>query len=225
MQASAKLTRRLLMIMVILLVALVALSPNIMSAYAGLGDYISEKLLGGTGATSASLYLGDSAGGPVVLGSGPLITTLAVTDATLPATGTTATLRGNLASLNGLPLANVWFVWGYTPATMTNITPVVVVLAVGDQTSVITGYDPQEVFYQFQASTDGTSLGSVRSFAVSGGRGTAFWLMWNILTLVIAMGLFILVLKLTRNPIAALVGTIIAIIGITIVRGMIQSML
>ncbi len=216
-QTSARLTRRLAAVLVLLLLVWVLVSPTLVSAYAGLGDYISEKLLGGAGATDASLYLGDSANGPTVLGSGPAITTNAVTDAIITSGGTIATLRGALTDLNGMPQADVWFVWGYDPSAMVNTTPVITVFAIGDQTAAIAGYNSeQEVYCQLRAGTDGTSRGAVQSFRVEGGTGG--WLLWNILTLVIAMGMFILILRFSGNLIVALVGTIIGILAIAIVR-------
>ena len=58
---------------------------------------------------------------------------------------------------------------------------------------------------------------------VQPGRSAAFGLLSNILTLIIALGLFILVLRLSGNPLAALIGAIIAIIAIAIVLGTLEA--
>jgi hypothetical protein len=195
-------------------------------AYAGLGGYISEKMLGN--GTSSSLYLGNSANGPIVLGTGPTISTQGVTNSVYTSGGSTATLHGNLASLNGMPLANVWFRWGYTPATLTQTSTVSVVTTTGDKAITITGYDAGlTVYYQFRATTDSATptIGATRSFVIDGGWGLSYWLLRNILSLVIAAGILILVLRVgsTGNWVAALTLTIIGLIAIVMVQNMIHG--
>ena len=220
---SDHLVRRLLILLAIFSVAWLLVSPSFISAYAGLGGYISEKMLGG--ATNASLYLGDSSSGPVVIGSGPVISTGGVTNNIMDATGTVATLHGTLGNLNGFPQADYWFVWGESPTAMTNVTPAVTVTTTGDKTADISGYHPSAtVYYQFRSSTDGTSIGLVQSFRVAGGRGWAHLLLW-LLLIIIAAGIFIAILRLTGNPVAALLATIIGIIAFYVVRAMLESLI
>jgi hypothetical protein len=195
------------------------------SAYAGLGAYISEKTLGLAG-NASSLYLGSSTAGPVVLGSGPIISTGAVTNAVLASSGTVATLHGTLSSLNGLPRADVWFVWGDSPSAMTNTTSVVTVTTTGDKTTDISGYDPGgRVYYQFRSSTDGTSIGSIGSFVVTGDRGIGYWLLVNILTLIIAAATLLAVLRFANNYVVMLMMVIIGVLAIFVVRAFLQTML
>lgn len=216
-QVSTKLTRRMVIVLGLMALALMTISPSILSAYAGLGDYISEKLLGDGVVPDASLYLGDSAGGPAVIGSGPVVSTLSVTNASITAGVSTATLRGNLTNLNGMPRADVWWVWGYSLATMVNTTAVSTVTTTGEKTGVISGYNPDIlVFYQFQSSTDGTSLGAVMSFQVGGGTGGG--LLRAILPLIIAIGMFVFIIKMTGNPLAALMGAVIGLMAFIIVQ-------
>lgn len=218
-QASAQLTRRLVVVLGLMLLALMIVSPNMLSAYSGLGNYISEKLLGDGVVPDASLYLGDSASGPAVIGSGPIVSTLSVNNATITAGVSTATLRGNLTNLNGMPRADVWWVWGYSPTAMINTTFASTVTTAGDKTVAISGYKANiAVYYQFQSSTDGTSLGSVMSFQVGGGTGGG--LLNAMLPLIIAVSMFIFIIKMTGNPVAALIGAVVGLMAFIIIQQM-----
>lgn len=207
----------------VLLLALLAwslLSPVLVSAYAGLGGYISEKMLGG--ATIDSLYLGNTAAGPTVVASGPDISTTPATAVAWPDGGvTTATLHGTISSLNGLPQTTYYFQWGYDPGALVNTTASVTTAVLGGVTATITGYDPGSiVYYRFVAGTDGTSYGTVISFSVAatGGHATGYFLLWNILTLIVVAGMIISTLMLVHNPIASLVLIIMGMITIVIIR-------
>jgi hypothetical protein len=221
---------RSISLILLAVIAYMTLAPSSVFGYAGLGGYLSEKLLGAAG-NASSLYLGSGAAGPTILGSGPLISTSPVTDATLPEHGAaTATLRGNLANLNSMPSADVWFVWGYSAATMSNTTPIVTVTTTGEKTAAITGYDPGlTVYYSFRGYSEGltTLTGGTLSFIAGGGRGVSFWLLSNILTLVIAAIILIVAFRvgISGNWTAALILVIIGILAIALVRGLLESLL
>ncbi len=211
---SSRLTRRLFATLILMLMLWIVLNPAFVSAYAGLGGYISEKLLGAAG-NAGSLYLGSSTNGPVVLGSGPRITTTQLTSADIALGPGTATLRGDLASLNGMPQAGVYFTWGYN-ASLTNTTPTITVTTTGEKTATVSFDTKQELYYQFIAGSDGTSLGGVRS--ISSARATSFSFLGNTLIILIAAAIFILIIAKTGDPLAALVGTVIGLIAVYVVK-------
>lgn len=199
----------------------VLLTPSVMLAYAGLGGYISEKLLGRSGGVDASLFLGDSADGPIVLGSEPIISTVSATSS---ASGETisATLSGNLSNLNGMPIADTWFVWGYTPA-MVNTTATSTETTTGIKTADISGLSQTTiVYYQFRASTDGAVAGDTMSFTSAIGSGRGF--MQSGLLLVIAATVIIFAFMFNINILFALTGTVIGILAFYIVKAMIESL-
>ncbi len=187
--------------------------------YAGLGGYISETLLGQSG-VSSSLYLGDSSDGPIVLGSVPTVSTTSVTNAVLLEGETSATLHGNLTSLNGMPRATVWFTWGDAHSPLSHTTAAVVVTSTGEFTADITGYDPGEtIYWQAVASTDAVNTGEVQTFQVEGGQGLGYWVLWNILPIAIAAGIVVSVFLLTGNWLAMLVAVFVGIATIIVIRG------
>ena len=153
----------------LLLVAMIIWSltmPATVSAIAGFGEYISEKLLGN--GTNEMLYLGDGTNELTVLGSGPAISTVGATSSSA-GNIVTMTMNGNLQSLNGMPRADVWFRWGYAPGAMVFTTSTVTVTSTGVQTASINPNAGTAVYYQFASSTDGTTYGSVLSLPVVGG--------------------------------------------------------
>lgn len=201
----------------LLALGLLILSPTLVSAFAGFGGYIGEKLLGD--GTNEALYLGDGTNEMIVLGSGPVTSTLPVMSSTT-AGGGQAVLRGNLGSLNGMPRADVWFVWGYSPSVLTNSTSAKTVFGAGEQSATITGFETkQDVYYQFVASTDGTSSGAVMSFVADKG----FALLEVALPIVIALAILIFIISATGNPILALLGSLIGLIGFYIVMAMLEA--
>ena len=215
-ETTKKINKALTLVLLVMLIIYSLVSPVMISAYAGLGGYVSEQLLG-TG-VSSSLYLGGTADGPVVLGTASSVVTGNVTKIAYSGAGTTATLHGNLTSFNGMDKAEVWFIWGYSPATLVNTTTAVEVTTTGEKTVVITGYsNVSRVYYQFVAVTDAQATGATQSFTIGEG-GTGGWLLDNILTLIIAAGLFIALLAFSKNPIVALILTVIALLAIAIVK-------
>lgn len=215
MQLFSTLTKRITCALMVMVILWMAVSPTMLSAYAGLGGYISEKMLG---SSIDSLYL-SSGSGVMVLGTAPTVTTLSATG--VSDTGGLATLNGNLSSLNGMPNANVWFEWGYSAGTMTNVTPTVNVGVAGVQSANLVGIDSsQAVYYRMVSSTDSTVYGNIVDFTTN--RGLAFWLLLNLITLVMAAGILIVAMKvgMTGNWVSALILIIVGLIGIVLVRGL-----
>ncbi len=221
----AKWIPRSISLILLAIIAYMTLTSSSVFGYVGLGGYLSEKLMG-TAGNASSLYLGSGAAGPVVLGSGPRLSTSPVILSEHGATSTT--LHGSLITLNGMPSADIWFAWGYSAAIMSNATPVVTVTTTGDVAVVLTGYNTgPTVYYEFRATTDSSTYtgGGILSF--SGGRGAPFWLLSNLLTLVIAAGILIVAFKvgISGNWTAALILVIVGILAIALVRGLLESLL
>ena len=215
-ETTKKINKALTLVLLVMLIIYSLVSPVMISAYAGLGGYLSEQLLG-TG-VSSSLYLGDTADGPIVLGTAPTVITGNATNIAYTEAGTSVTLHGNLTSLNSMERAEVWFIWGYDPTTLVNTTPAVEVTTTGEKTAVLTGYsNVSRVYYQFVAGTDAQATGATQSFTIGEG-GMGSWLLDNILTLIIAAGLFIILLSFSKNPVVALILTVIALLAIAIVK-------
>lgn len=206
-----------------LLVALlgVLLLPITVSAFAGFGDYISERLLGD--GVSEALYLGDGANDLTVLGSSPIASTLGATSSSA-GNVVTMTMNGNLHDLNGMPRADVRFRWGYSPSAMVYFTAIDTVSSTGERTAVIYPNAGETVYYQFMAGTDGTSYGLVESLpVVGGGHGVSYWMLNTLLPIVVAGIILVGVLLLTGNPILALVAGIVGLAGFYIVLALVSS--
>ena len=213
-----KLPKWLLVSTIFLLLLWLLLPLTFVSATAGFGGYISEKLLGD--GISKALYLGDGTNEMIVLGSGPVVSTLPAINVKMDGRGK-ATLRGNLSSLNGMPQVDVWFVWGYSVSSMPNTTAISTVFGTGEQTAVITDFNTkQDVYYQLYASADGISSGTIKSFSKA---DIGFSLLEIGLPITIALVLFIFVLATTGNPLVAFVGTLIGLLAFAIIQAMLQA--
>lgn len=205
------------LIVLIPLLLWLLLSPAITSALVGLGGYVSELTLGD--GTNEVLYLGDGTSEMLVLGSGPVISTLPATSVSMTGGGR-ATLQGNLTSLNGMPRADVWFVWGYSASALTNSTSATTVFGTGAQSTTLTGFGTKRnVYYQFRASTDGTSSGAIVSFVADKG----FNLLETVLPIVIALSVLVFTFLLTGSPVAAMFGSIIGLVAFYIVKAMLEA--
>ena len=216
--------KKTLYLIVACLIVVFITSPLSLEAFAGMGGYISEKLLGN--GIGEDLYLGNGISEHLILGSVPVISTGGVDNTAFPKTGATADLHGTITSLNSMPSADIWFTWGYTATTLNHTTAVTTGAGVGDNSITITGFNPaQRIWYKFYASTDGITSGETMSFVMGDGRSAAMYLVWNILTLIVAIIIFIVVFKMSTNPVLALIGTIIGIVAIVIIRAVIGSML
>jgi len=193
--------------------------PYTASAFAGLGGYMSEQLLGdGTGEV---LYLGDGANSAMVLGSAPIVSTGTATSSWDDKI-VTMTMYGNLNTLNGMSEADVWFNWGYKPTELVFTTPIVTVMATGERTADIHPNAGTTVYYQFHASTDGTASGTVQHLSsVGGGRGIGYWILNILLPLVIAIVILITVMIPTRDLMYAFISAIIGLIGYYLILQMV----
>ena len=207
---------KLASLLIVLLILWVLASPVSVSAFAGFGDYISEKLLG-NGVNEAQ-YLGDGTAELTVLGSGPIITTGTI----ISQSAGSAVVNGNLSSLNGMPSADVWFEYGITSGALINSTTPVTVTTTGTQTAILTGLTGGTVYYQIVASTDGTTRGDTAYFA--SGEGFGNWLMNTLLPIVLAAVILIGVLLLTGNPIAALLATVVGLAAYYIILALVSSL-
>jgi len=219
-QVTNRIVVKITAVILLCLIALTLALPSTVSAFAGLGGYISEKLLGD--GTNEALYLGDGASELTVLGSGPIVSTVGATSKSEGGVVTMA-MTGELQSLNGMPQADVWFAWGHSAGTMTNPTVVNTLTSAGLQTAVIYPDVGKEVFYQFRSSTDGISYGEVKSLIAGGGHGVSYWMLNTLLPIVIAGIILVTVLLLTGNPILALVASIVGLAGFYIVLALVSS--
>ena len=184
----------------------------------GLGGFVSEKLMSRTGITSSDLLIGrEGVSGPSIdIGMGPSVSTLGAAGVVFEIGHTVATLNGNVASLNGFPSSDVWFEWGYTPGTLTNVTPVQTVVAPGNASATISGFAPGTVYYRFVGCDDGTNYGGINSFASSGAVWTTFTMtqvvlfIWiGIVILMVSAGLY------SGAPLipTLVVGTVLVVVG------------
>lgn len=208
-------------LLLLLLMVWVVISPSVVSAFAGLGGYISEKMLGD--GTNEALYLGNGTNNLTVLGSGPVVTTVGATSSSV-GNVVTMIMTGNLQNLNGMPQADVWFLWGYAPNAMINTTGTVTVSATGEQTASANPDAGKDVYYRFMSSTDGTSYGAIRKLStVGGGHGVSYWMLNTLLPIVVASIILVSTLMLTGNPILALVSSVIGLAGFYIVLALVSS--
>lgn len=202
---------KLLVMLIGLIIAWPMLSPVVVSAFAGFGGYISERLLGN--GVNESLYLGNSTNELTVLGSGPVVSTVSATSSSSGGV-VTMTMTGNLQSLNGMPDADVWFEWDYSFGAWSNSTAVVNTSTTGNKTAVINPDAGKNVFYRFVSSTDGTSYGSVRYLpVVGGGHGVSYWLINTLLPVIVAGFILVVVFRATGNPLKAFM---LAVVGLLV---------
>jgi hypothetical protein len=217
-------TRQKIGMVLIIAISVVLLWPAIAQGAISLGGFYSEKLIEGSTANS-SLLIGGTNEEVVVAGSS-VVSTVGEDSASLDGGVTTAVLRGNLTSLNGFPAAEVWFVWGYAPGTMNVATPHVIVAATGEYTATINGWDPgNKVYFAAVTGTDGVYVGGTDSFVVTGGTGIGYWLLYNILPLLIALVAIITCVRLAGIAwVALMAAMVVAIIAFTLVQAMVRVM-
>lgn len=214
---------RLPKMVVLLLIALIIwalVSPSMVSAMAGFGGYISEKLLGD--GTNEMLYLGDGTNELTVLGLAPVVSTGTATSSSA-GNVVTMTVTGNLQDLNGMPRADTYFQWGYSSGGLSNTTTTSTETTTGIKTAIINPDAGEDVYYRFVASTDGTAYGSIQYLPiVGGGHGISYWMLNTLLPIVIAMIILIGVLLLTSNPIVALISAVIGLVGFYIILALVS---
>ncbi len=217
-------TTRLRMGMALIIaMSIVLLWPTIARGVISLGGFYSEYLIGGAGADS-SLLIGGSE--DLVVAGSSVVTTVGNDSASLDAGVTTAVLRGNLTSLNGFPTAEVWFVWGYAPGTMNVATPHVIVAATGEYTATINGWDPgNKVYFAAVTGTDGVYVGGTGSFVVTGGTGIGYWLLYNILPLLIALGTILISLRFAGVAwVPLMISMTVSLISFKVVQALVRVM-
>ena len=208
--------------------AIVLLSPAIADAYAGLGGYISEKMI--AGAAIDSLYINRGTSGPLVVASAPRISTLPATAVSFATPPAVATLNGNIANLNGMPTASYFFQWGYSAASLSNSTPVANTVSTGNFSATITGFVPQTIFYRFASGTDTYTYGAVSSFSITGsqaGKAAGLSLLWNVFLFIVAAGIVIttLALGIRYGAVWLIISSIIGIIGFAILYRVLVTMI
>lgn len=181
-----------------------------------LGDLISEKLIGRAGVADSSLIIGRTGTDTElhVIGFAPRITTTAATDLG----SKTATLNGTVASMNGMPTAQAYFIWGSDPSALTNTTVPFTVTTAGNYSTDIAGFPSAGViYYQFLCDADGTNIGGVRYFPASGGVGG--FLLKQILRVILALAICIGVLMAGRSGGSAmLISAIVGLVAFVIIN-------
>ncbi len=143
----------------------ILLSQMSVQAFEGLGGYLSEFLIARSGVADSSLVIEPAEGsnGIIDIGMGPVVVTLPASGVNMNG-GTTATLRGNLSSLNGFSNADIHFEWGYN-TSYGNTTTTQTLNAIGDFSSTIAGFsNTQAVYYRAVATADGTNYGASQQF-------------------------------------------------------------
>jgi len=202
-------TRRIVAGSTIAIALFVLTSLIVVTAQISLGGLISEKLLGRTGTADSSLILGRSGTDETlhIMGLAPVVSTVPATNLVGEAS---ATLRGTVSSMNGMPTATGYFQWGYSAGGLTNTTPTFTVDTTGNYSSTIGGFDnTQRIYYRFVTDADGTAYGAVTSFLVPSGVGGN--LLKSILKIIVAAGIVIAVLKIgtgTNWPTAMVIAAI-----------------
>jgi hypothetical protein len=212
--------RRMIALSLLIVVTGIMLSPVTMAAFVGIGGYISEKLIGDN--TNEALYLGDGTNESVALGTAPIVSTSSATSSSAGGI-VSATLYGNLVSLNGMPSADTWFEWGYS-VPLANTTAVNTVTVTGGQTATINPDAGKTVYYQFCSSTDGISKGSIGSFLAGGAHGVSYWMLNVLLPIILAVAILIFVLIMTGNPLYAFAGAVIGLMAFYIIQAMVQML-
>lgn len=188
--------------------------PYIQTFASEIGGYISEKLIDRSGVASSELVIGRSGvnNSTLDMGMGAIVSTLPATNITDPST----VLNGRLSDMNGMPQAIAYFEWGYN-TSYGNTSTSQTLTGTGDFSATIGGYDSKKtIHFRAVSDTDGTLYGADQIFEV-GDRPTSYGLLQNILTTIIACGIFIVCLRASGgNWIVALIMTIIGFIAIVI---------
>ncbi len=193
------------------LVAFICLAVTLTYSSVSLGGLVSEKLLGRAGTAASSLLLGRAGTNTElsVFGFAPSIATVTATSS-----GDTATLRGRVTSMNGMPSATGYFQWGYAAGALTNTTAPFAIATVGDySTDVIPVSISDTVFYRFMSDADGTTSGGTASFVLASGAGGN--LLKTLLRVVIAavIVIFVLILGSRGGFVVMLIAAIIGLVA------------
>lgn len=187
--------QKILSLVLFFTILYVMMLPSVSTAFSGLGGYIGEKILGD--GTNNVLTLGDGTHTNQILASAPTVSTSAVSN---NAQNNSATFNGRLDNLNGMPRANVWFEWGYSPLFLINTTPNVTVTTTGVKSVAVTSLTAGVlVYYRIASTTDGTSRGAIVSFTAGGVKGASYSLLHNVLLLVLAATIVYVAAKKTNS--------------------------
>jgi len=204
------------------------LLPSVVVMAGGFGGLASEYLMGRTGVANSQLLLGRTGvdNSALDVGLAPIVSTLVASNVTMDASGTHATLRGNVTDLNGFPAATVWFEWGYD-TTYGNIAGVQTATGVGTYTTTINNFQPdRNVHYRFAGQTDGTLRGSDVVFLA---RGTPVFNLVNyVVPLVFVAMLILLLWGLLKSdmPVVLIVviGGLAIYIGINFLEAIVEAL-
>ncbi len=209
------------MVVAVVLVLLAGVLPALSDV--SLGGLVSEKLLGRSGVADSSLLLGRSGTNTElsVLGFAPVVSTQPATSTS----GTTATLRGRITNMNGMPSTRYYFEWGYSATALTNTTTPVTVTTTGDYSTNISGITGVgTLYYRFATDADGTAYGAVSHFPASSGAGG--FILKSLLRVILAGAILIGVIMIGRRggTVALLVSAVIGIIAFVIVNSVISTL-
>jgi len=201
------------LLLILLTAAIVFLLPYAQVFASEIGGYMSEKLIERSGVASSSLTIGTVA---ELTQDSRIDVMMAPAISTLPAQITlgidSATLRGNVDSLNNFPSATVWFEWGYD-TNYGNTIGAQVVTSTGTYTAVITDLSDKPVHYRFCVSADGTNYGSDSVFQLTKtSTQTLIWFIPAIFAIFGTVALF----ALRGKPVAIIIAGIMIVIGVLI---------
>ena len=128
-----------------------------------------------------------------------------------------------------MPVADVYFDWGYTVGCGTE-TVMAAVTGIGTYQVNLTGYDNSNptVYYRGAIDADGTNYGSVSSFAsvastAASGRDAGITFL-GILPIIIAGVIIIASVATFKTMTALLISTIIGVIAFYVVQAMIGTL-
>jgi hypothetical protein len=133
-----------------------------------LGGWLSSKVFDRGTDTQIVFDRAGAADTLIIFATAPTMTTQAASGVVILGVLGQATLHGTITDLHGMPSADVGFRWGYTAATMTNLTTPVTVTTTGAYSFVLNGFDPlQPVYYQAVGTTDGVTFATGTSFQIA----------------------------------------------------------
>lgn len=195
-------------------ILIVLMYPYAMVFASEIGGYISEKLIERDGVGSPSLTIGTVL---ELTQESQIDVTMAPAVSTLSAQTSlgihSATLRGNISTLNGFPSATVWFEWGYD-TNYGNTVGVQTAPAIGNYTTTLTEINDSVVHYRFGTSADGTAYGNDSTFSLT--KTPTQTLVWLIPTVFTVFGMIVLFMG-RGKPVAVIVAGILIIIGVVII--------
>jgi hypothetical protein len=155
----------------------------------------------------------------------PTIVTLAPTNVVMDASGTSATLRGQVTNMGAASTATVYFEWGYDASYGTTV-GTQVASGTGIYTTTITGFNPSfPVYYRFVSKNGVVAVeGAVKTSNSAAETDTGYTLLRLIPLLVIAATVF-MVLKQRGDGWLTILSTIlIGVLLFLAVSAILQSM-